>query len=223
MSDKTFVWITGFPRSGTSWLFRQLWQAPEADCLRNEQGLGVLWKHRFAAAGRIDYDRIMRECSAIATHEEGWRIFLSGCFAAKHMQTNPIRTLNRLTATDKPCWLSKTPSMVMDDTFPDDYVKQSARWDRSVVICCKRDAPTTWESGLKKWPFWEDEFGWQKFERMHAKYYQAAEERGWLIVDHADAAGDPQRALNRVTDHLGWGRLSAEVFKVRTPQVNVHE
>lgn len=208
---RKLVWITGFPRTGTSWLFRQLRRCVECDSIPEEQGLNYLWRTRSLS----DYDAMMVD--AAKCERQTYDVFLVGCQVAKHMVTRPVWTLDGLTRTtgDK-CWLFKSPGMVHDASWPDQYVEHSGRWEKCVTICCKRSAETVWRSGCAKWPFWEQHFGRDAFDKMHAAYYEQAERRGWLVVDHADMAADGQTAVNMLCDELDWCRIKAEPFIVRT-------
>ena len=205
---QTLVWITGFPRTGTSWLFRQLRKCRECDWIPEEQGLPFLW----AARHGVDYDAIMS--AAWEGGRDAYDVALIGCHAVKHVAARPVWTLDGLTRPrdGKRHWLTKTPTMEIDPTFPSAYIARSGRWGRSVVLCCRRDPAATWESGVRKWPHWQSQWPGEAFLDAWHDYYCIAADRGWMIVDHAEMAIDGQQIIDTICDFLRWRRVTADPF-----------
>jgi len=222
---KTFVWITGFPRSGTSWLFRQLRRAEEADWTPEEQGLQHCWrmmeiaKERQQEFGDQRLDAILNEFYSTQHSQIIEDVFMAGTYIHKAMATIPCRFLDMMTRpkASLDCWVSKCPAMGVNEAWPRDYIRRSHFWDRFFVFCCRREWQETYASALKKWPWWKEKFGPTFEERHNAYYAEAAKQENWHIVDHSEMELNPFETVKGIYDLLGWnGPTKIGSFVVNT-------
>lgn len=211
--------ITGFPRSGTTWLFYQLQRLPRVAYFAEEEGLSCWWALRQLAA---PYNQAFEDLFRLGGDptELLKTIVLAGIFAWKHAAVDVVGFLDRLcsAAPDVEHYLHKSPQMLRREGWPHDYVSASRIFDGYTVFCCRRDRDATYESGCRTFPHWRTQFTREKFNDLHETYYQSAAESGWTIVDHADMAADPQAVLDRICDaHFSGLRLQAGPFRRHRP------
>lgn len=209
-----FIDVTGFPRSGTTWLFRQLQRLPSCEYMREEQGLSAIWdlQHQVGdySAGFADLFQLGTPTPLLGD------LVKVGIHVWKIARLDPARLLDTLCRTKftSRYYLHKTPAVCHRCGWPEDYVARSAKFTGALVFCCRRQAVATWRSGCRMFPHWPAQFGgFLGFLVQWHAYYDEARERGWTIVDHEAVRADPQGVLDRLCDEcFGGCRLQADPF-----------
>ena len=197
------LYISGFPRSGTSYLHRWLKACMNCYGVKEEQGLDVVWK-AMKQFGRGDYDQVSSSLWSLTTlnksltDEEIYRIkethwmgifvwknmkvlgptFLDGwCWAA--LKRTPL--VKRLVIKN---YIVKTPIFVLSPKWPEEYVQQSRLFDDYRVVVLARNPEEVYHSGHNKFPFWKDDgVTKEKLYSLWVDLYRTAQNKSdkWII------------------------------------------
>jgi len=176
---KTLIWVTGFPRSGTTWMQGSLLGHSRVDGSVEESPLGVLWglllESRLSGgigsglSGSMDcsaYCRSLREWECVLGEggarcaRLSWSVYLAGLLSWKLVGSGGVSSLDGIAVSGRRKWggevshiVFKAPGMDWFCDFPGDYVDESSVWCDWRTVVMKRDCGSTWGSCCRQ-------FGW---------------------------------------------------------------
>jgi len=227
------LYITGFPRSSTTYLFNWLRNSISCYGVREEQGLHVIW-------GAMDtlkdfhFDDVTsslwklfpsgmtlsRDQEAIIqriklTHWMGvftWKnmkdigpCFLDGwCWGALKARSAFQKVLHNFFLTKY--FVIKTPASSLTPGWPEEYIRKSSIFSDYRVIVLARNPEEVLHSGMKKFEYWQN--GRVNKERLYEEWmrmYTEVQEKPskWIIVKHADLLKNTKHTLHSLADKLG--------------------
>lgn len=187
-----FVHITGFPRTGTTWLHHTIRSAPQCAGVDEEQGFDRISAF-CQSLEAVDDDEIARQFWALKPgRSEVRETFWLGIFLRKNWRSHRWQLFDRIVAGDiRPhhtCYVHKLPTFDFPGSFADDYALQSTVFRDATTICMWRDPREAYKSGLRRFPHWRDEgVSWEHYQEMWKSFYdRAAEQPNYHWFEHAD-------------------------------------
>lgn len=214
----TLVYISGFPRTGTTYLHHALLDHPRFAGTEEESGAHVLWGLLKAGQTIEDKDTVLQEAQRrLHGDSDSMQVFLSGFHLWKTLSHRPGEFMDMLlTLPGKNDFVvGKTPEMISLRGFPEEYGKQTSVFDDIKIVLCRRNLLEIWNSACKLWPSWGEVYdGPESLRTMYEKFYSRG---GAFIVEHEEMRENPQRVLDSVGEWLGCGSIQAQrPFKVST-------
>lgn len=215
---KCFVYIQGFPRSGTTYLFRAVRESPGYYGIKEEQGLQMVWDVCRKFDNRLKYDDLANCFHLMSKNLQSQRDDLpfnptaQAFWLGIHVLKNGKDHLHEF--IDSWCmfpdrefthYVSKTPILSPVDEWPEGFVKHSKRFDSYKVLCTMRDPEENYASGLRKFPFWSFDMEPDKFFPLwfeFYEYYLNKDDPNLIMVPH-DTLGRNDDALRLVGKWLG--------------------
>jgi hypothetical protein len=227
------LYITGFPRSSTTYLLNWLRNSVSCFGVREEQGLHVLWD-AIETLKEVNYDDVTsslwklfppgatlnREQETYTqaiklTHWLGvftWKnmksigpSFLDGwCWSALKARSAFQKVLHNSLITKY--FVIKTPASKLTPGWPEEYIRQSSIFSDYRVVALARNPEEVLHSGMKKFEHWQN--GSVNKEGLYEEWVRMYTEiqkkpSKWLIVNHADLFQDTKNTLHSLADELG--------------------
>jgi hypothetical protein len=216
------LYISGFPRSATTYLQRWLLSSKSCFGIDEEQGLDVIWKN-MQFLKNSHFDDVTASLWSVLNklpEQEKERIRANhwmGVFVWKNMQVLGSKFL------DGWCWgalndrtliermrqkyfVVKTPSFTFSPGWPENFVKESKLFSDYRVIVAIRNPEELLYSGHKQFPFWTDQnVTAESLYKDWLTMYTTAQNKPekWLIVRHSDLMNHTEDTLAFLTEKLG--------------------
>ena len=226
------IYISGFPRSGTTYIHSWLLRSPSCSGVYEEQGLDVIWRTTKLLEG-VHYDEVTNWLWKLfpdnesLTPEEQKRILMikqvhwMGIFVWKNMKALGVKYLDGWCNAKRRFWHScyaiKTPTFELAPDWPEEYVKRSKLFSDYRVICMIRDPEEVYYSGQKHFPHWRgikrDVFI-KNWLRMYSSIIEKPSK--WIMINHADLINSKkrQKLLKAIAKWLKIIYIPPEPFKV---------
>lgn len=211
------IWITGFPRSGTSYLHRALLAHPWCYGPPDESPAPLLWEMRRALPSRADVDAMVERARAVHMPPDVHLSWHAGVYIWWQMQTHPRETIDGLSMAyhrTRPSdrgprvLVLKTPMQRWPQGWPEEYDPTAE------TLVCYRPAADTYASMKRHFTAYDEPFS--EFETRHSEYYAKRRSRAAFVL-HEELARNTDRELGWLADHLHLPGLRAiEPFHVTT-------
>jgi hypothetical protein len=168
-----------------------LLSSPDCDGYTHEQGFPRLWE----IAPQLTINGLDKQFAA-APFDLGW---CGLYFGHRLRDLGPTETLDSLVPqTANEAWVEKTPMMHWPAGWPEDYIRQSERFDWCDVICCYRSPWQIYQSARAKWGLMPD-----GFFRAYDRFYGEAPRHSTIIVPYLAMRRDPIGVAREICERLG--------------------
>jgi len=205
------IYITGFPRTGATWLHQALMTADNATGLNLEIPLQLLFETTMRGASADKIDAILSEAqTAIGDNENAQTMAMIGMYAWQMLRMAPTQFVSAwsragLLYGDDPV-VVKCSSMRPLGEFPRAFVESTGCFREYRLLVCERNSHDTYESCRQKFrgfAMTEDEFN-----ARYVEYYAEMLARDdAVIVEHAVMLAGAEGMLQSIAARCGLDRV----------------
>lgn len=187
------IYVSGFLRSGTTYMLNMLRSHPDCTGGPEEQGLDFMW----ATNGYGDtLDEIERYNAMLAPLNAPMSHFARmGLYFAKSMVERGAAVLDEYALAgnnvDAKCLVSKRPTFTLFEGWPEDYIERSSLFtDYRMVIMKRRFGPLL-KSLRNKFPALLGT-SWEFLQERYDMFYARIPKRNpkWIVVNYEDIPKD---------------------------------
>ncbi|MBL7044516.1 MAG: sulfotransferase [Pirellulaceae bacterium] len=222
-----FISITGFPRTGTTWLLRALLNSPDCSGVPAELGFPRIWwtntvMRRDWPGNPIDLGwKRVATLNPLKAKNAASIIAWPGLYCANWLKRiGPTRLLdaiaNEVRDLDKPAFVEKTPCDLWVPDWPAAYVEKSRLFDDHRLIVCRRDFGDIWKSAARKYDHWLSTMDRDDYQGQYDRYYEAAEGFDACLMDHGRVSKDPVAQFERACEYCDISPGEVPEWKVTT-------
>jgi hypothetical protein len=219
MTDARLIFITGFPRSGTSYLHDALLAHPECTGPRYESAAPYLWRMRGTSVQAVR--EIAESARSSALPPPAYDLFHVGQYMAFAAGADVVDLLDRMLAPadgGPRNVVVKTPLFQWIPGWPMEYVRESRVFGAYQVLACVRHPKDIYESMRRHFWTWDQPF--YQFLAECQAFYTALNREPHTRVSHRVMSAITDGHLRAIGQRLG---LAAplrphEPFKATQPE-----